>query len=379
MVQNSGPLIPDPNWLATEDTSLLAESYDRAKALDFARSEQHYLAKISRMGLLMHAWVGGTERPTEAAISKYYRFLKHCDALALWQPNIDSGCVVPLFRQDLGTLMNLNLLYAFAPRSESKVTTLLEIGGGYGRLAEAAFNIFGRTLQYVMVDAVPASLYYARKYLTYACPDARIGFYYDTGSECFDVSRYDIAIVPAWHFERLNTLRYDICVNIESMQEMNQDHVDYYLNLFQRVAADGATIYLSNAHDYYFRGSFNYPIHWQKLFCANTPRSWRSDHPTEVFRNTSCDCSMPNRVSDALHRYRLWLEDDPQEFVSRKGRRSLIAPLLRGVPEVASAKVRRLLGLMRRWSADVILKPIGRIHQKRDLSSIMSSNDRQRP
>ena len=57
--------------------------------------------------------------------------------------------------------MDLNLLYAFSASSQGKATRLLEVGGGYGRLAEAAFNIFGRTVHYVMIDSVLASFYYA--------------------------------------------------------------------------------------------------------------------------------------------------------------------------------------------------------------------------
>ena len=340
LVQNSGPLIPDPNWLTTEDTSQPAESYDKDKALEFAVSAEHYEKKVSHMQALMVAWVGGAERPTPAAITRYYRFLQHCDALGLWQVNVEQGSDAnPLLRQDLGSLMDLTFLHAFAPAPRGLVTRILEVGGGYGRLAEAAFNVFGSTVQYVIVDSVPASLYYARKYLAHACPNARIGSYYD-GGEAFDLDDYDIAIVPAWHFEKVNTLRYDICVNIESMQEMNQYHVDYYLNLFDAVAADGATIYLSNAHDYYFRGSFNYPPHWQKLFCANTPRSWKPDHPTEVFRKTHRDHSLPNSVCDALHKYGLSLEADPEEYVARHGLKGLIKPMLSAIPERAMSKAR---------------------------------------
>jgi hypothetical protein len=348
MVQNGGPLIPDPNWLITDDESQPAESYDKQKAFEVALSTQHYLTKVSKMTALMAAWVGGSQRPTQAAVAKYYRFLQHCDALSLWRANVEAPTdAVPLFRQDLGSLMDLNLLYAFSSSSRGKVTTLLEIGGGYGRLAEATFNIFGRTVKYVMVDAVPASLYYARKYLSCACPDAKIGSYYDTGDR-FDLNGYDIAIVPAWHFERLNTLRYDICVNIESMQEMNQYHVDHYLNLFESVAVEGATIYLSNAHDYYFRGSFNYPTNWQKLICANTPRSSGLDHPTEIFRKTSQDCSLPNHVCDALHRYRL-LAETPQESVTRHGVKNLITPLL-------NASSKRVISRARRYANRVARK-----------------------
>ena|SRR5215469_3848522 len=323
MIRNGGMLIPDPNWLMTEDVSQPAENYDKSKALDFARSEDHYRRKVSTSASLMNAWVGSAAPPTRTAISKYRRFLEHCDPLELWQANVSTGGnAIPLSQQDLGTLMDVTLLHAFSPRCEKKVTTILEVGGGYGRLAEAVFNIFGPSVRYVMVDAVPASLYYAKKYLSCACPDARVASYYDGGT--LDLSECDIAIVPAWHFEKLNTLQYDICINIESMQEMSQQHVDYYLNLFHSVADEGATIYLSNAHEYYFRGTFNYPRNWQKIFCANTPRSWSRKHPTEIFTKTSHDCSLSNCAIDSMYKY--GLEIDAQDLTNRYGVKKLILP-----------------------------------------------------
>lgn len=110
-----------------------------------------------------------------------------------------------------------------------------------------------------------------------------------------------------------------------------QAHVDYYLRLFQSVAADQATIYVSNARDYYFRGAFNYPPNWRRLFASNTPRSWKPEHPTEIFRKTSADCSMQNRVIDSAYNYGLWVQRDPAEFVSRNGCKDVIVPLSKGI------------------------------------------------
>ena len=345
MVRNGGPLVPDPNWLRTEDTSKAPENYDRGAALEFALSEEHYRTKVASMRNLMRAWTGGAQRPSPRTISKYCQFLKHCDLLDLWAANIGGAAsdAIALSDPDLGTLMDLNLLYAFVPSPSSDKSTVLEVGGGYGRLAEAMFNVFGRSVQYVLVDAVPASLYYAPKYLCTAVPDARVGSYYDSEGEGFEIGRYDIAIVPAWHFERLNTLRYDICVNIESMQEMNQNHVDYYLKLFDAVATENAAIYLSNAHGYYFRGSFNYPPSWQRLFCGNTPRSWSADHPTEIFRKTTESHTDPNSALDALHRYRIWLERDVQEFVDHSAAKQWIRPLLKKIFGALASRTRNVV------------------------------------
>lgn len=273
MIRNAGALTPCPNWLMTDNVSQLAESYDLKSAYAFAQSDAAF-AKVSEYMNLMSAWVGGSQPPSSIETQKYREFLQSRDVLKLWSENMDG-----LGRQDLGSLMDLNLLYAFSAAPKDRPTRILEVGGGYGRLAEAAWNIFGRSIQYMMIDSVPASLYYAKKYLERACPDARVASCYGDASS----DEWDIAIVPAWYF--FDDQGYDICINIESMQEMNQFHVDHFLRLFDSVAVDGATIYISNAHEYYFRGNWNYPAHWRKLFHSNTPRSnLCGNHPTEIFR-----------------------------------------------------------------------------------------------
>ena len=342
MVQNGGDLVPDPNWLVPFESE--GVSGDKEKGLKFALSEEGYRRRFSKMTSLMPAWIGSTndELHSPDTLPKYCRFLEHGDPLGLWQANVTkSQNGIPLRQADLGSIMDLTMIYVFTSSHEAQVTRILEVGGGYGRLAEAAFNIFGRSLQYVLVDAVPGSLYYSRQYLSRACPGARIKSYYDDGSQDLDLDGADIAIVPAWHFDRVNKYSYDVCVNIESMQEMNQWHVDHYLGLFDSVAADGATIYISNARGYYFRGSFNYPSNWQRLFSSNTPRSWRRNHPTEIFRKTSTDCSFQNSVVDSAYNYGLWQLQDPAEFISRNGCKDVIVPLSRGIVRAVTWRCRR--------------------------------------
>jgi hypothetical protein len=196
-----------------------------------------------------------------------------------------------------------------------------------------------------MIDSLPASLYYARKYLAHACPDARIDSFYDAG-ERLDLDNLDIAIIPAWHFESVNALRYDVCANIESMQEMNQFHVDHYLNLFEAVAVQGATMYLSNAHDYYFRGTLNYPNNWQKLFCSNTPRSWRHDHRTEIFKKTDQDFSLANQACDAPHKDRLSFLMNADECVAHYGVKPLIRPMANRILSRVASRIRRASHLL---------------------------------
>ena len=86
---------------------------------------------------------------------------------------------------------------------------------------------------------------------------------------------------------------------------MTQAAVDAYIGLFDRIADDDAIFYLSNAHDYQFRGSWNYPPTWRRLFCSNTPRSWTRDHPTEVFARAAGDHVAVNAAIEAAYRLSL--------------------------------------------------------------------------
>jgi SAM-dependent methyltransferase len=250
---------------------------------------------------LLPEWIGAQSQPALGlSADRYAPLLSRHDPLGLWVHNIENSSIAAtLMEADLGSMLDLNLLYTFAP--DRSPTRVLEVGGGYGRTAEAALNVFAGSVKWVMVDAVPASLVYARDYLRAACPDARIGFYYD--SDAASIESFDCYIAPAWHFEELNgSERYDVCVNIESFQEMTQPAVDAYIGLFDRVAADDAIFYISNAHDYQFRGSWNYPPTWRRLFSSNTPRSWTHDHPTEVFVRTAGDNRAVNAAIEAGYR-----------------------------------------------------------------------------
>ncbi len=139
--------------------------------------------------------------------------------------------------------MDLNLINVYADFPGPRSTTILEVGGGYGRLAEAFYNTFSETMKYVLVDAVPASIMYA--YLNMSkCTSAKVGFYYNHDE--LDLNKFDVYVMPSWHFKRLNNSEYDISINVESMQEMAQVHVDFYMGLFDAVTRPDGLIYISN-------------------------------------------------------------------------------------------------------------------------------------
>ncbi len=308
MRESAGPFIPTPTWLLCKHPNEI-ENADLSEILDLAGSDEVFQKEFSDLEQRMHGWVGGLnangilEDSALHLVENYASFLNRSDRLELWAANVDEPNIAKSLRvADLGSIMDLTFLYSYAFDPARKITNVIEIGGGYGRLAEAAFNVFGKSIRYVLVDSVPVSLYYSKKYLESVCPDIRVGSYYD--GDKFDLSEFHCYIIPAWYFAELNKEKYDICINIESFQEMNQQHIDTYLQLFDRVSVDRATIYVDNARDYIFRGNWNYPKHWQKLFCSNTPRSWTPDHPVEIFVKGTGDFSAQNAILDDIHYYR---------------------------------------------------------------------------
>ncbi len=191
---------------------------------------------------------------------------------------------------DLGTAMDLDLTGPFLPDTPIRVC---EVGGGYGRLAEAFLST--RPVHYVLVDSVPAVLMYAYEYLHAIFPDKRIGsvyagHQYSTNWDCF--------ILPAWRTGDIGP--FDLTVNIESMQEMNESQVSYFLEWFDEVTVPDGIVYISNARDHFYKGPWPFPSNWEPLYWHNTPRSWSPDHPTIIFRKGTGDYTARCRKAERL-------------------------------------------------------------------------------
>ncbi len=153
------------------------------------------------------------------------------------------------------SVIDAEVIGYFMPELPARV---LEVGGGYGRLAATIINTYPNQIEYTMVDAVPESLVYAQEYL----------------------HGYNCKIIPAWHFE---PTEYDLCINIASMQEMNQAQVDYYIQLFNRSTRIGGIIFLANSRDFTGNKSFVYPDNWELIYKARWHRSRSPHQPVEVF------------------------------------------------------------------------------------------------
>lgn len=312
----SGPLRPAPNWdleigghqgnqyfnAMQTGQSITAESY----------SDEQYFKKFSSLQKMMDPFVGvtGLQGVNQEVIQEYYDYLLNIDHLQIlpnyFEPNGDiKGQANGLLITDLGSIVDVNLISAFL-NPAAGACWMLEVGGGYGRLAEVFLNMYADgDIKYVLLDAVPAALMYAYLYLSKIFPHKRIGSYYK--DDPFDMELFDCYIMPAWHFDASAfSGSFDCCINIQSMQEMNQYHIDYYLEMFNRLLkGDSGIAYISNEKDYIFRGEWNYPANWRLLLKTRTPRSWTRNSPTEIFLKGADSFETQNRMIDFLYSLQL--------------------------------------------------------------------------
>ena len=296
MLENGGELSPSSHW----DWNLGRESTPNQEE-EAGYTDDLYEEKYRELEMMLKPLVGvtGMKPISEAEVSKYKEFLRSIDHLGMLPANILVHGQSNDWREtDLGSVMDANLISAyFGEHHVDRRLKVCEVGGGYGRLAEAMVGVLSESIHYVLVDAVPGSLMYAYLYLKQQFPELKVGSYYrgDAYSE-----KYDFYVIPAWQMQQLPITFFDICINVESMQEMEQHHVNHYFSLFDCITIDNGLIYLSNARDYVFRGEWPVPVHWESLFLNNTPRSWTANHPTHVLRKSTGDYSMQRSILEGV-------------------------------------------------------------------------------
>lgn len=206
-----------------------------------------------------------------------------------------------LLQCDLDTVLDVNLILSHASQrlpvtGQSSPVRVLEIGGGFGRIPEALFSMANPAkVAYLLVDAAPITMVLQYQYLSSAFPGLRVGIYCDEKDmEAYNrqgLGAFDIFILAAWEFSsevelsRLDA-HFDISINVQSMQEMSQWHVDYYINAFNRVTRPGGIVYNSNSRRWMFRGRWEWPNRWgPPIYNQSIPgRSWTDSFWTLVFR-----------------------------------------------------------------------------------------------
>lgn len=314
--KHAGKLRPAENWdleIGGQNGGQYFHSQKSGQHIELGiYNDEKYYERFSSLQKMMDPFVGitGLQNVNKDVVQEYYAYLKSIDNLGILPNYFETNGEMKdeahgLIITDLGSIIDINIISSFINPNTNQCN-ILEVGGGYGRLAEVFFNIHGKEkVKYVLLDAVPASLMYSYLYLSKSFPDLRIGFYYH--EDPFDMDVFDCYIMPSWHFDVSNYAgTFDCCVNIQSMQEMNQYHVNYYLDMFNNALKDDSGIaYISNEKDYVFQGEWNYPKNWKLLLKTRTPRSWTRNSPTEVFVKKRGIFERENLLTDSVYTFQL--------------------------------------------------------------------------
>lgn len=117
--------------------------------------------------------------------------------------------------------------------------SILEIGGGTGNTAVMLAKRFVVS-QYVIVD-LPEMILHSSMTIRHFFPDVPVYFSHCVDSDLLTLKRGFFFVFPH-DIARIPDNVFDICLNIDSFQEMTADQVVGYLSLVQRAAKDGGSL-----------------------------------------------------------------------------------------------------------------------------------------
>lgn len=229
----------------------------------------------------------GKKSPRLEDWERYIDFLLPIDCLGFLDDLVDHSSIEEVTLADLGTLMDITFLaWGVYAQALTEVRTVVEVGGGYGRLGIGFLQVFPESpVQWVLIDAVPAVLVQAfgvaRKVLG---PDS---VFLDTGVPNAAISEKPrIVLTPSWGSElnwRLFERPFEFFVNIESFQEMDNSYVDFWCDFAGKNLSPMGFAYISNSRNYINLSPWNTPDHWGVQMFCETPRSTGVDHPSVVY------------------------------------------------------------------------------------------------
>jgi putative sugar O-methyltransferase len=217
--------------------------------------------------------ISGMRRPNIKEVRLYKSFLKSNNYRFNFFRLYYAVFKKKLLLTDLGTIVDFSIINSLL--NKSNPISVMEIGGGYGRLAYSLIK--NRSiLNYFLVDPIPSSIALAADYLD----KNEFAFKIITS---IDEELERINILHPSDFKIIPDSSVDLVINIESFQEMTQDWVDSYIDIINMKTRSNSFFYHSNSFQYKNRFKLNLGAHWRLLTSFNHPRHWTASHRTEVY------------------------------------------------------------------------------------------------
>lgn len=258
--------------------------------------------KIIKPEDMLRMWIGGAAigSPSADLFNQYRSFFKEIGAPSFIRTLCES--LIRLRQYELGTLHDLCMIQIALGGNAPEMPTYLEIGGGFGRLADGILHMFEGKAKVIMVDAVPESLVGTFSYLSARWGDLKSIRLCDEPLTKADLKNFDILIVPTWHAKSdLLADSVDIISSVAAMQEMTDEQVSWSIDLCDSALRYNGVVYFAHSRDYVYPRGYRYPEGWRLILKRNTPRSYSIHYPVELFRKVGGDSSKHNAILDAQY------------------------------------------------------------------------------
>jgi putative sugar O-methyltransferase len=218
--------------------------------------------------------IRGMSRPATDEINKYLSFFLNDRRFKFDLKDVIKSIDGPAFKlADLHSVFDVIVINDLLKAVDKP--TVLEIGGGYGRLVEAySLNGVGE-FAWNLIDVVPSSLQLSYDYLKKSGLD--VSFVRDES----EFSKINIFQLP--YLERIPDKSIDLVINIESFQEMTQKWVDYWITIINKKTNKGSYFYHCNSFTYKNNFILNLGSNWICIESINSPRHWTDSHKTEIW------------------------------------------------------------------------------------------------
>jgi hypothetical protein len=222
--------------------------------------------------------VRGMARPSDSEFEIHIRFLQEHQPYK-WNVNRiikDFEKKTYLRLTDLASICDATILRPYICKL-GRPARILEIGGGYGRLADSLVRNISKNIEFDMVDVVPSSLLLAHEYLRKAGVDCQ----FDVTTESH--VRKQVTLRGPSDCGSIEDGSVDLAINVESFQEMTQQWVDHWIELIDRVTHVGSVFYHSNSTGYKNFYSLEMGANWVIRESYPHPRHWTNSHRTEIW------------------------------------------------------------------------------------------------
>jgi putative sugar O-methyltransferase len=153
--------------------------------------------------------------------------------------------------------------------SKHKIQTTLEIGAGFGGLAEKIIRNI--KCKYIIID-LPEANFLSSYYLKKNFPKLKFLLSNQLGNKKYleykHLNKYDIIIIDPW--TNIDPkIKFDLIINTRSMMEMNKEIIYYYFQLIHKHISENGYFFNINR---YVKDSVGYPI---KLIDYPYDKNWK--------------------------------------------------------------------------------------------------------